>query len=124
MPNMQTPMMAAKEKLPSRQNDQCLISLFWLSKDVPACSVNLAYHIPEQKLTQCLTQLQYKLASERIYTLKQLEDIAEMQGVLCISDHGSIAFPDIGEPALGQEIARALQPSHQFQASLTCQLPV
>jgi len=56
------------------------------------------------------------MSSERMFTLEQLLNISEAKGVLCLSDHASIAdFPNRHDPELGREISKALRPSHELQ---------
>lgn len=74
--------------------------------------------IPDDRQPACLAQLQHQDASQKTFTMEHIEAIAEVHGVVCISDYSSIAnFPYGGNAIMIQDISRALQPSQQFKAS-------
>ena len=80
----------------------------------------LAQNLPIGKQARCLAQVQHSDSSSKQYTMEQLNAIAEVHGVVCMSDESSIVrFPYTADSTLRNDAHSALQPSREFKARPT-----
>ena len=80
----------------------------------------LAQNLPIGKQARCLAQVQHSDSSSKQYTMEQLNAIAEVHGVVCMSDESSIVrFPYTADSTLRNDVHSALQPSREFKARPT-----